>query len=89
MHSHFTLSHNLAGNSGRQSPPNLLSNMPTDTKSTTVLSNKIARLPKEFADSFYKKKELQQQIVIAAEKLAIATREPDENLYHDATQLRF
>lgn len=63
--------------------------MPTDTESISDLSNEIARLSEAFADSLYKNKGLQRQIVVAAEKLAIATREPDENVYHDATQVCF
>lgn len=63
--------------------------MPTDTESIIELSNEIARLSAAFSDSLYKNKELQRQIVVAAEKLAIATREADENVYHDATQVRF
>lgn len=63
--------------------------MPTDTAAIAHLSHEISELSKGFADSSHSDIKLQQQIVLAAEKLAIATREPDENVYYTATQVSF
>ncbi|KAJ8117401.1 hypothetical protein OPT61_g1400 [Boeremia exigua] len=61
--------------------------MPTETASISHLSERIADLTKRFANGSHIDVKLQQQIVVLAEKLAIATREPDENVYHTATQI--
>lgn len=61
--------------------------MPTDTGAILKLSRSIAALSKEFEDAKIPEKSVQDALVSAAEQLAIATREPDENMYHIASQV--
>lgn len=61
--------------------------MPTDAASIARLSKEISDLARTFEDSSNGDINVQQQIVLAAERLAIAAREPDENVYHTATQV--
>lgn len=61
--------------------------MPTDTQAIHDLSKEIAELTDEFENTSKEDMIIKRQILLAAEKLAIATREPDENVYHVATQV--
>lgn len=61
--------------------------MPTDVKAIQDLSQTIAELSKQFEGSETPSKDVQSALVLAAEKLAIATREPDENMYSIAGQV--
>jgi hypothetical protein len=61
--------------------------MPTDSAALMSLSDKITALIKSLDGDDVKAKEQHKQIVVAAEQLAIAAREPDENVYHIGTQV--
>lgn len=61
--------------------------MPTDVDAISKLSREIATLSKEFEDGKTPQKSVQDALVSAAEKLAIATRDPDENMYYIASQV--
>ncbi|KAI1116519.1 S-adenosyl-L-methionine-dependent methyltransferase [Nemania sp. NC0429] len=61
--------------------------MPTDLEAVVSLSLSMAEIATKFANSHAPSKHLQDQIAIAAEKLAIAAREPDENMYYLASQI--
>lgn len=61
--------------------------MPTDKKAILDLSQSIAILSRNFEEGTSPRKEVQDALVKAAEQLAIATREPDENMYHISSQV--
>lgn len=61
--------------------------MPTDTSAIVELSQTIATLAKKFETSPVLEKEWQDSLVRAAEQLAVAARDPDENMYHLAGQV--
>lgn len=61
--------------------------MPTDANAILDLSNSIAQLSKKFEGGAVPPKDVQDALVLAAEKLAIAAREPDENMYNIAGQV--
>jgi hypothetical protein len=61
--------------------------MPTDKQAVHDLSKEIAELADEFANASRENAIIKRQILLAAEKLAIATREPNENVYRVVTQV--
>jgi hypothetical protein len=61
--------------------------MPTDLNAILDLSKSIAQLSRNFENGAVPPKDVQDALVLAAEKLAIATREPDENMYNIAGQV--
>lgn len=62
--------------------------MPTDTNAIAVLSKQVAELAKKYEDGVSVNKDEQNALVHAAEKLAIAVRDPDENMYNIAGQVK-
>lgn len=61
--------------------------MPTDPSAVLTLTQQIASLAQSLAPDGSNRKLIHQQIAVAAEQLAIASREPDENVYYIATQV--
>ncbi|KAF2203259.1 S-adenosyl-L-methionine-dependent methyltransferase [Delitschia confertaspora ATCC 74209] len=61
--------------------------MPTDTGAILELSKTIGSLAQTLDKCAVSNKQVQAALIVAAEKLAIATREPEENVYHIATQI--
>ena len=61
--------------------------MPTDARAIVKLSQTIATLAENFKDGPVPKKECQDALVRAAEQLAVAARDPDENMYCLAGQV--
>ncbi|KAK9784077.1 putative O-methyltransferase [Seiridium cardinale] len=61
--------------------------MPTDTTSIIALSKTIIDLAQKFDNSATPSKEVQQALVLASEQLAIAAREPDDNVYNISGQI--
>ena len=61
--------------------------MPTDVNAILDLSKSIAQLSRSFENGAVPPKDVQDALVLAAEKLAIAGREPDENMYNIAGQV--
>ena len=61
--------------------------MPTEVNAILDLSKSIAQLSKGFENGATPPKDVQDALVLAAEKLAIAAREPDENMYNIAGQV--
>ena len=59
----------------------------TDVDAIVELSETVANLSKEFQNGKTPDKQTQEALVIAAEQLAIATRDPDENMYNFAAQV--
>ena len=60
---------------------------PTDTDAILELSQTVAALSKQFEHGSIPDKQTQNDLVIAAEQLAIATRDTDENMYYFASQV--
>jgi hypothetical protein len=59
--------------------------MPTNSAVTFSMSNEITPLVESLEWGPLQSKEKLKQIVVAAEQLAIAAREPDENVYYIGT----
>ena len=63
--------------------------MPTDTESIISLSKSIGDLAQKFENGATPSKEVRQGLVLASERLSIAVREPDENVYHNSGLVRY
>ncbi|KAI7978292.1 hypothetical protein EIK77_001235 [Talaromyces pinophilus] len=61
--------------------------MPTDVNAIIALSKEVAELSKKYESGAEVSKNEQNALVHAAEKLAIAVRDPDENMYNIAGQV--
>lgn len=60
---------------------------PTDTETILELGQTVATLSKDFKHGNIPDKQTQDALVSAAQQLAIATRDPDENMYYFASQV--
>jgi hypothetical protein len=61
--------------------------MPTSRTAIVDLGRSIAELAKHFEDGSTPPEGAQEALTLAAEKLAVAAREPDDNMYHLASQV--
>lgn len=61
---------------------------PTDNDAILELSQTITTLSRDFEDGKIPDKQTQNALVNAAEQLAIATRDSDENMYYFASQVK-
>lgn len=61
--------------------------MPTNPAEINSLAKAIATAAEQFASGDASTKEQLAALVVSAEKLAIAAREPEENVYYIATQV--
>ena len=62
--------------------------MPTDNTSVLSIAQEISKVVQEMtSEGFSLSKTSREELVRNAEKLAIAAREPEENLYFQATQV--
>lgn len=61
--------------------------MPTDVNAIIALSKDVVEFSKKYESGVEVSKSEQNALVNAAEKLAIAVRDPDENMYNIAGQV--
>ena len=62
--------------------------MPTDTSEIYFLLEALRAAANPFTETHTISEKQRQGLVLSAERLAIAAREPEENVYHIATQVR-
>lgn len=62
--------------------------MPTDNSEIYFLLEALRAAAKPLTETHTLSEKQRQELVLAAERLAIAAREPEENVYFIATQVR-
>ena len=83
LSSYLQASSSTFGNKHRTS----FSAMPIDTDQIRFLLGTLEAAGKELTDSYPLSERQRYEIIQSAEKLAIAAREPEENVYYIATQV--
>ena len=62
--------------------------MPTDSQALSNLMHEITSSAAPLLEGSQPTEAQRQALIVAAEKIAIAAREPEENVYYIATQVR-